>query len=991
MACEPSSVDSNPQRASYLVADVTPEHSQIEAYVREQLRRHAQANPSCYATEEEARLMAQTISWSTRRFDIARLKTALALLMGLDALTSQKALRPPHRDTGLRDLYKTYASGLHGQERQLALNVLHLLQVLEPDELSMQQMCQYLSLSQASGVESWGEVALISEAHILRICGPLVRRTVEGPTVELSHRVVRELFPADEPNVRLRIGLACLRLLNLQDFAHPPEEFHIEMAKTGNRKPHLYSYAAETWMGVELGSSHDKIPREEFCSEARVLFKSVRSGNFISWLAEMGRRRLEGLYSLPSPQTFLCINAVCTKSNLSPLHYAACFGLTDVCHSLIIRKHSVNETSELRTPLYCALAGPALLLSNILDFDWAVARKDYRLRERFATAGKLLDMGALAGKHNNMLPRRCKSPSFAAVALMACAARSGPRDCHLFAMFCPDEQYPTDPDFFALFQDTRFPYDPMEPDSGDGPSTPQYRAFLDDMCAMLMDVSWKHGRREIRNATRDKAVTYGLKKCFSPQGGVPLTDDGFNNVVLEAVYTAFGVEEKWMRADLDYLMKDARFSTELSLKDQPAEDRGRTLLHEAVEHDSIYWVDRFLKSGADVAVADASGRTPLHLCESSNVLRLLARHGANLRQTDNDGRLLWHYAAANNDIKLLRTLHELDPDKKWVFRQVTKQNRTPLAEAFAYIRELNGLSPVPRSQYPGFLEEKTQSIRFILALLVDHSTDYLRSDVPVICRAAEWGQVDIVRALSSFQGLQMIKNGRNALHYLNFYASASLIREIMNISSSLDEHPLDNQGRSPAETIFLNFKPRTFDEPRDNAHPSNNADLDRAAYMELLTDSVCKTRDNSDRTLWERFCDIMARYVRGKPWPRVGEGLITAVNCMVEKGVIHEYESYTGLCAFTELARRFWDIWRVMGIEKVPHWLPHVYSRLIQATTKIPPTDDSEFGVFFPAAHPGYRQICDLIEVRRYWLTRHLLPAAAEEPGRGDQGMANNA
>ncbi|KAH8911600.1 hypothetical protein BR93DRAFT_935042 [Coniochaeta sp. PMI_546] len=208
------------------------------------------------------------------------------------------------------------------------------------------------------------------------------------------------------------------------------------------------------------------------------------------------------------------------------------------------------------------------------------------------------------------------------------------------------------------------------------------------------------------------------------------------------------------------------------------------------------------------------------------------------------------------------------------------------------------------------------------------------SDLPIVCYAAEWGEQWMVRTLRRQSPVLDVatKDGSGPLHFLNFHTTSELIREIKEIPGVIDLPVLNSDGRSPAETIFLAFKP-SIEEPNDNAHPSNNAALDRIAYMELLTEEVCKSRDEQGRTLWERFCrDVVLYYAAKKAWRRVADAITVAVSCFVERGVVREYETLSGHCAFFELLRMICGDFTRVGM---PSWLPAIYLQLIRATTSM--------------------------------------------------------
>ncbi|OIW28218.1 hypothetical protein CONLIGDRAFT_368949 [Coniochaeta ligniaria NRRL 30616] len=913
------------RRAGYQALDITPDPAQIRVYVRSRLSEHTRINPALSPSPEQGERIVEAIVSATRVFRVAELQVDYLLSVGSEAERNAALLTLP---TELQELYSLLLTRLSDpHERDLVHTTVRWLQELTPDELSLHQLCECVAIFLARGAKSLADIPAIPEVQVLRLCTGLVRRTLNGSAIELAHRTVQETWPANTSNARYEIGIACLRLLNFQDFTYAAKEFRLEQERTTRRDVShpFYRYAAEAWMDVLPGDDVDEALEQEFMHEACHLFSSCRSGNLISWLLEVGKQILSATYRLSPQHTFICLTTVCAKYSLSSLHIAACLGLSRVCSALVLSGLEMNSRSDLGNPLYCALAGPALLLSDALKIDWGIARKDIRLESRLDTAERLIDLGA----RPDFLP--ClpeKGLSFAAVALMACAARSGPGDIRLFTALCPDEQYFTDEGFFAVFQDPGFPFEPASSGGSDGPPMPRQKKFLDDLCILLIDRSWQNSVPKIWDAAWRKGLEHNLE-CTSPatRRRLPMDDDTFTEVMLDAM-------ESGLEVDIRYCMQDIRWNDNLPLAGLAEEDRGRTLLHRAVEEGNIALVRLLLERGrADVSISDASGRTPLHLCERSDILRLLVGSGADLRQCDNDGRLLWHYAAANNDVELLRTLLVLDRNTGWVLKQTTKQGRTPLAEALAFVRELNGLPTVPASQYPQFLAGKTQSIWFILGL-IGNDAAYLRSDIPIVCYAAEWGSQEMVRVFrAQFSVLKLAnQDGSGPLHFLNFRASVGLVREIYEIPGVANLPALNNDGHSPAETIFLAFKP-SVEEPNDNAHPSNNAELDREAYMELLTEDVCKSRDVHDRTLWQRFCgDVLLHYAPKTDWSCVVNAISVAVSCFVEKGVIQEFDSSTNTCSFVELSRM---ICGELADIRTPSWLPTIYLQLIRATTSL--------------------------------------------------------
>lgn len=831
-------------------------------------------------------------------------------------------------------------------DQELVLATFRWLRSLDRGDLSSRALCGGIAISLSKGARSLADVQAVSDTGLLNLCGGLVRRTADDPGLELTYPCVRERGQARMSVARCEIGLACLRMLNFEEFNYSPEEYRREevVAERRGAAHPFYAYAVEAWMELLPGVETNEALGQQFIAEACRLFSSP--GNLTSSLLEVARKRFAAVYPISPAQAFICLTTICTRYPFLLMHTAACFGLARVCSALAERGYDVNARSNrASSPLYCALAGPALLLSDALGLGWDVVQKNFRLDQRLDTAEKLLQLGA---RPVDAPSRPRKQPSFVAVACMAYAARSRPGDFSAFSSLVGLGVGWADEDFLATFQDPAFPFDPSKSGNSGGPLLARQKQFLNELCNFLLDVAWS-SKRKAWLAAWKKAVEHDLE-CTWPttRRRVPVDDKNFTWKMMNAMR---GKNEPRIR----YMMQDTRWDANLPLGGMAEQDRGRTLLHQAVEEGDTLLVQLLLKHGrADVSVSDASGRAPLHLCGNSDVLRLLVNSGADLRQTDNDGRLLWHYAAANNDISLLRTLVVLDPDKEWVLKQTTKQGRTPLAEALAFVRELNGLAPVTPRRCPSFLAEQTQSIWFILELLpldgAGHvASAYLASDIPVICLAAEWGIEDIVWTLARDFSPRLdllAPDGSGPLHFLNFSASTRIIRDIRDIPGVAELPVLNRRGHSPAESIFFAFQPES-DEPDSNAHPANNSELDESAYAMLLTEEVRSSRDERGRPLWERFCrDVVLHYAQQKPeWLRISKAMSTAVLCLVAAGVVHEHESATDSCAFAELSRL---LCRETGLENMPSWLPGVYLQLLRATTRVQRLEEGPDIILFP-------------------------------------------
>jgi len=199
------------------------------------------------------------------------------------------------------------------------------------------------------------------------------------------------------------------------------------------------------------------------------------------------------------------------------------------------------------------------------------------------------------------------------------------------------------------------------------------------------------------------------------------------------------------------------------------------------------------------------------------------------------------------------------PDKDGSLTRAANNGRTPLAEAFAYIHELVSRIFSTEEKF----RRKAKAACFLLDICRDYPA-YFRSDIPLIHLAAEWGLPKLVDGLAKFTCVDfeaVADDGSNAFHFLNFSATKAFIQLLKGICGSALVGPRGD-GKTPAETIFFNFKTDTDDKSvlDRSGHPSFWGSPDKGVIIELLTPGVVRSKDGGGRTLWERFCDDVLCY-----------------------------------------------------------------------------------------------------------------------------------
>jgi ankyrin repeat protein len=772
---------------------------------------------------------------------------------------------------------------------------------------------------------------------------------------------------AGEAEVAHELVLASLRFLNLTDWSAVPNEYLPQLAviRRRNEEEPFYQVAANTWVGL-LIRFPDQVPtsvKDEACR----LFASVRQGNFMSWFIEL---MMEGYQSdVEAERAAMYVNTcnVLAKS-VSPLHIAACLSLDFLCEALIRQGCDVNQQSRMGTPLYCAVVKPLPPISFFYASDsrhkWKHVRMADHLRaekSQRATIRVLRDAGAAVPEEAGIPDEAYVDPdetasvdetgssdgtaymglSYSTAVLMLSAKI---RDVDFFTSLTRPEHYLHDEQFIRTLEDFDFPF------AKSGASDPLTLAYLNGLCGFLIDQSWRPAFGEMWMTAWEKAYISGLRcSTFGDRRPLVLSDTdvaAFKDLIVSDRSSDQRHFMRWVQDD----QREANFVTD-------PED-GETLLHLAVSQGNAWLVSALVeKAKVDISVRDRHGRTPLHLCEHERKeLTTLISHGADISSTDNDGRTIWHYAAANNDYELLVALMVYDKDKEASLRRTTNIGRTPLAEAFAFVNELPDLSC---ELHEIVLQE---SIHYLLRHCRNDPA-YLRSDIPVLCYVAEWGcRSDhrentligpLLEAHSSFD--LTTSDGSSPLHYLNLSAPRELILRLKQIPGVSELPVLNDAGLSPAETIFLAFKPSIDIYDGFVAHPSWHIRMvkdahgqdaqdqdakakvvtelitDEEAYTELLTDEVISSRDKQGRTLWPRFCaHVLVHYIDSN-WAgfidKLKPSLDMALLCFRKRGV------------FEVCKRPRHAFWQQMG-QSAPDWVCPDW--VIPMLDGLPPDEDDE-------------------------------------------------
>lgn len=694
---------------------------------------------------------------------------------------------------------------------------------------------------------------------------------------------------------------AWLTTLNSSDNDREPAEYNKEIALVQSRRITTnYRIAATRW--PEYAERYWQKLRPQVCS----LFRIQRSYSFVQWVLEYAREtfpRALGPLAL-SPRLLLELTDALCDGSVSSLHIAAALGLPNLCRDLLSMGADINQTSILGTPLFCSLMGTKVLATRAEPESWGslLVGGDSDV-ERAATILLLLDEGAdctykyhwknadevsLAGlafwvamttKHEAIFTRIMKGGSKLDGAFLEVMQRE------TLVMR-------------GLFQKARFA---------------RLLTFVYDLTlADIVSETLEHV--ELQKTVSQLMKHASIKFSFSEESGkiTTLDDDHIAEVTRNAILD-FDVTL------IERLTSDPRFDPNLQFGKSSS---AGTILHTATEGSQLEIMDILIAAGADMGARDSSNRTPIMVVEDLSALsKLVLDHGASTTDTDKDGRTIWHLCAYTNDVALLKWLWDHDRLKAENLRKKDRFGFTPLLASFAYIDTLEQPPKGPRQPAP-------LAARFLLDACRENLS--LEGNEQLAEYAVRWGDANLVRKVFGIIP-EAAKNNIFLLKYLNLSASTECLNVVLDKCRELPWQ--FSNGTTVAETIITNTKLiagqyGVFAAP--TGHPSCFPRIKQEDYERLLTPAVLKSRDLGNRGLWVRFCADILPLLSGSGITHPSSlyfltGFINlAIRCLVERGVLADYERETGKCAINYIAeakgtdgQSYWQGWHIPFVTTV--------------------------------------------------------------------------
>ncbi|KAM0426320.1 hypothetical protein ACHAPT_008360 [Fusarium lateritium] len=689
----------------------------------------------------------------------------------------------------------------HEQDRQLLQRTLLLIGSPHNAELTLQQICEAISL-QDDGEELPDE-DIVSEEELLRLCSSLVRKrrmwwseeARDGVGLEFSHFSVQEYLQHEclkhatlsaygisgQKACHLLASL-CLGHLTPKNHERLPETVGAAIEPTvgrNSRRP-FYRHAATCWPLY----IHD-LPASEgdYCLERIYdLFQIPKTPSFCSWAMEIaGHSMLMRPWQLPRnwfltwPFTDMPEPLHVCGPELTPLHMAAALGMPDLCRYLLGRGASADVEGMFGTPLHCAISG-----LWVFAFDGSYHRD--MISPMFSVVdqplGRLQAVRVLleAGAKPQLRFMTRQEKSFSSLSLVPLSPSFG----HNFeiAVELIEAGVAVEEEELAHFRQRYNAIDQkaysefngqcggeqavasllgaLGPPETDTNTTPRSLLYIETL-------NW---------AARMKTETFG--QLSTHQDGV--SDDDLVELISDWIKKDDVPKLcQFLTSSRSELAKSARFDADYF-------GQGWTSLHLAVRHSSLGALNELLEHGLDPNMVDLDGKTASHLCafqHSHETLRALLQHGASTLLFDKTQRTVWHYAAERESIGVLGLLVELD-DRQDALQMVSSSDETPICSALNNRRQ--------------------DAVLFLLKYC--KSRKFWKSGRSIFRAAASLGSSKLARHLVD---VQVARDGMddftgNPLHYLTPRATVECIRPLKGLFP-LDQRRKDDR-MTPLETLL---------------------------------------------------------------------------------------------------------------------------------------------------------------------------------------------
>ncbi|CAG8972231.1 hypothetical protein HYALB_00001629 [Hymenoscyphus albidus] len=533
-------------------------------------------------------------------------------------------------------LYGTYERILDGVNRsghgvqEMVQTTLNWVVSSEGGTLSLDELCEAISIR--PGDRSLDKEAFYDEETILSHCSSLVQVNHKLEGFELSHFTVKEFLTSIDPNspysqysqnetkVHASLAKTCLAYIMLDPFQSDVIEDFDEWRLQQVEHP-FRMHAVRYWFTYAKSNCTD----EKMLALVQELFDSSKTLCFLSWARDdlfihssaFAKREADRQYVL--------------TGGVEPLHIAAAMGAYELCQWLLSSDCQINRSSDLCTPLHCALMGIDILSEFFVDSEWFTmhSKGHYKLYTRINTLRLLVDEGADFNK-----PYKDSHGQEFSYVKLALHTRTTDGSNHPLTLLI--EAGPKlDKDLLIVFEQLVEDDNHAFSDDKDA-----YQKFIETLVKKFEQNTQDD---EVKHALLDIALQF---KTFSGLPQIGLGNGSFLRLPQEDLQAKFLCAIRFDQTSMmELLLRESSLKSSFThgyLENTP--------LHNAVYCGSSNATKLLISLGAKVNAADNQGDTPLHVAANrdgryNECVSALLDNGSNLTVVNKRGHTPWHVAA----------------------------------------------------------------------------------------------------------------------------------------------------------------------------------------------------------------------------------------------------------------------------------------------------------------------------------------------------------
>ena len=497
------------------------------------------------------------------------------------------------------------------------------------------------SLCEAVAIEirdsSLDPECLPDESDILRLCGSLIRRSKTGDSLEFAHFTVKEflsqlakddefaMFAMDENLVKQDLTKTYLTLISMPQFDTSIQTTGKILVMQREKHP-LLALADRDWPQL--------VPdwcEKELIMLLREFFDPSKKRTLVSWVL----RNLCDDYTLRIRDFQIPEGIKEGVKEATPLHFAAMFGISQICKWLIESGSDVNRRSKFGNPIQSAIITMRGFFGACIwdGLSSSIRLKESQAKRQLETVEVLLTAGGDVGAEFTIGQERLSTLTLALVwsksielpiRLYHKGARFNSQDLSFFCDRCYEED-----DIDRHKESILSIAQSMSKESSSGPI--QELILRRNLIANEKDIDLSF---LVSDEIRPKEMTSAVKLELQA------------SIRTAAAYGQLA------------LMTNILDKYEISI-DAADETTGQTALHSAAGNDHLAVVGALAARGANLFATDRVGETALHHSVDSSdhtCLQFLLNNNLDANVADLEGFTVWHSAISRLNVQVLEML-----------------------------------------------------------------------------------------------------------------------------------------------------------------------------------------------------------------------------------------------------------------------------------------------------------------------------------------------